>query len=82
MMSVKEIFDKWYNDLSSNDKKEILSYILEDYTSLKYTTEGYHAGPSGKIRMILDGIHAGPSGSSKLMSASASADKKCSCCGK
>lgn len=81
-MSIKENFDSWYDSLSLNDKKKIIDYILESHTNLTYTTEGYHAGPSGRIKMILDGIHAGPSGNSKSMNSVASNDKKCLCCGK
>lgn len=81
-MSGTETFDNWYKDLSSDDKEEIISHILESYTNLTYATEGYHAGPSGEIKMVLDGIHAGPSGKIKPMSATASSNKKCPCCGR
>lgn len=81
-MSVTETFDDWYTKLSEEDKEIILSHVFESYTDLRPSFEGFNAGPSGKIKMILDGVNAGPSGVSRLMSQTGSSRQKCTKCGR
>ena len=78
-MSVKETFDNWYENLSEENKKEVIKHILSSH--LSYATEGYHAGPSGEEGALFDGVNAGPSGL-PASSLNKNSNQPCRCCGK
>lgn len=57
-MSAIENFDKWYANLTENEKSSLLNHIIT--TKLSLVTEGFFSGPSGM--KIQKGLFSGPSG--------------------
>ncbi len=67
-MSVTKTFDNWYEKLTSDEKSEVLSHVLN--TKCKLACEGFYAGPTG---LMTRGLFVAPSGA---------AAKVCPVCGK
>lgn len=60
---VVEKFEKFYQDLSSEDKSLLLKHILN--SKIMNLNEGYYSGPSGTITK---GLFTGPSNSQRVCS--------------
>lgn len=56
---MKETFDKWFNDLTGDQQKEILDHIFNKH--IKSLNEGFFTGPVGKLEK---GLFTGPVASS------------------
>jgi len=68
-MSAITAFDEWYEKLPSEEKKELMIYIIKN--KFRPLNEGYYGGPAG---VLTKGLFAGPSGVGN--------SNKCPVCGK
>jgi hypothetical protein len=67
-MSVKRVFDEWFNKLTPNEKSEVLGHILNNHCNV--ACEGFYTGPTG---LQTRGVFVAPSGSTSRV---------CKICGK
>jgi hypothetical protein len=75
-----EELKRWFQNLGSADKKEVLTFLYGGRGKVLIATESLYCGPNPQL--ITDGLHTGPAPKMAGQAETTAASSRCPTCGK